>query len=69
MIGDYITFNSVQVFCPRCHCDINNFTKYVGTSTVSAICGRGSYQERKSYHTLYGDLMFSVPHYGAGEDK
>jgi hypothetical protein len=54
------------LYCPRCQCDVNKYMDYVGTTTCTATIGRGSRQERESYHKLYGELLYEVPHYTEG---
>lgn len=53
-------------YCPNCRCNINDYMNYVGTTTVTASSGRGSRQERESYHKLYSELLYEVPHYTQG---
>ena len=52
-----------QEYCPNCRCNILDFKRYVGTTTVTATNGKGSFDERRAYFKLYGVLMFTVPHY------
>lgn len=55
------------LYCPKCRCDVHNYMNYVGTTTCTATSGRGSRQERESYHKLYGELLYEVPHYTEGK--
>jgi predicted nucleic acid-binding Zn-ribbon protein len=67
-LGGYFYTQPVHQFCPNCRCDVTDYMKYVGTTTVTATSGRGSRQERESYHKLYGDMLYEVPYYTNGKE-
>ena len=62
----FVHMEQQPLYCPRCRCDVHNYMDYVGTTTCTATSGRGSRQERESYHKLYGDMLYEVPHYTNG---
>ena len=62
----FVHTEQTPLYCPKCKCDINNYMDYVGTTTCTTTSGRGSRQERESYHKLYGDMLYEVPHYTQG---
>ena len=62
----FIHMEQQPLYCPRCRCDVHNYMNYVGTTTCTATSGRGSRQERESYHKLYGDMLYEIPHYTNG---
>ena len=62
----FVNVEQTPKYCPNCRCDVNNYMDYVGTTTCTVTSARGSRQERESYHKLYGDLLYEVPHYTEG---
>jgi hypothetical protein len=66
IMSGYVYTQPIPIICPNCRCDVNKYIDYVGTTTCTATIGRGSRQERESYHKLYGELLYEVPHYTEG---